>query len=82
MATLLMAVHFIGFRGDEYGRASLVWGLPDFIHLINDTRIWREVTDEDIVIFGPAAHPSIVAERSGDDLVLEAKELQRISRED
>lgn len=28
-----MALHFVGFCGDEYSRAVLVFGEPDFIHI-------------------------------------------------
>jgi len=27
------ALHFIGFRGDEYTRAIRVFGPPDFVHI-------------------------------------------------
>ena len=34
-----MAVHFVGFRKDqEYFQAVMVWGKPDFIHLVFDYR--------------------------------------------
>lgn len=33
------AVHFVGFRGDEYARATKVWGKPDFIHRMMDPRL-------------------------------------------
>lgn len=40
-----MAVHFVGFRGDEYRSAVKVWGEPDFIHLGWDRRARREIVD-------------------------------------
>jgi len=54
------AVHFVGFRGDEYWSAVAVWGAPHFIHMGNDTRMRREIHDDDTVIFanGCEARPS------------------------
>ena len=34
-----MAVHFIGFRGDEYTTAVRVFGQPGFIHRNWDVRV-------------------------------------------
>lgn len=45
------AVHFVGFRGDEYLSAVRVWGRPGFIHMGNDTRMRREMACEDTVVF-------------------------------
>lgn len=54
------AVHFVGFRGDEYWSAVKVWGKPGFIHMGNDVRMRREMCEGDIVIFanGTEAKPS------------------------
>ena len=48
-----MAVHFIGFRGDEYNRAVKVFGLPDFIHRCHDNRLrfGGEVAPGDTLVF-------------------------------
>lgn len=45
------AVHFIGFRGDEYLRAIRVFGPPDFIHIRWDRRARRELAAFDTVVF-------------------------------
>lgn len=61
------AVHFVGFRGDEYLSATRVWGVPDFIHMGNDTRMRREIADDDTIVFarGSEARP---ADRNYSDL--------------
>lgn len=45
------ALHFVGFRGDEYISACRVFGKPDFYHYVWDQRAQREITDNDIVVF-------------------------------
>lgn len=48
------AIHFVGFRGDEFNRAIKVFGKPDFIHRNFDTRVFgggEFDKDNDIVIF-------------------------------
>lgn len=45
------AIHFVGFRGDEYCRAIRVFGLPDFIHRNNDLRLYGDVAPGDTVVF-------------------------------
>ena len=45
------AVHFIGFRGEEYWSAVRVWGLPDFYHRVWDMRAQREIAAEDTCVF-------------------------------
>lgn len=45
------AVHFVGFRGDEYVSACRVWGAPDFIHRVNDRRMRREVHAVDTIVY-------------------------------
>jgi len=54
------AVHFVGFRGDEYWSAVAIWGRPHFIHMGNDTRMRRELHATDVVVFanGSEARPS------------------------
>ncbi len=50
------AVHFVGFRGEEYNRAKRVWGEPDFIHRGWDKRARREIMDGDTVLFAKGPH--------------------------
>ena len=60
-------VHFIGFRGNEYHSAVRVWGLPDFIHLINDRRARGDMGPDDILIFGPKADPDVISDFTWQD---------------
>lgn len=48
-----MALHFVGFKGDEFFSAVKIWGKPDFYHRQNDIRLkfGGEVDFGDIVIF-------------------------------
>lgn len=46
-----MAVHFVGFRGEEYHTAIKVFGLPDFFHRVFDKRAVAEFCEGDTVIF-------------------------------
>lgn len=57
------ALHFVGFRGDEYLRAVRVFGPPDFIHIGCDSRARLDVVDGDVAVFArgtfddaPSAH--------------------------
>jgi hypothetical protein len=55
------AVHFVGFRGEEYHGAVRLWGLPDFYHRVWDQRAQREVGEGDLLVFakyGPDWEPS------------------------
>ena len=47
------AVHFVGFRGDEFNSAVKIWGKPDFFHRDWDVRVKHggEFHPDDIVIF-------------------------------
>ena len=45
------AVHFVGFRGEEYWSAVRIWGPPHFIHIVWDRRAQRDIAPSDIVIF-------------------------------
>lgn len=47
------ALHFVGFKdGDlQFHRAVHVFGAPDFIHRIWDTRAQQEIVDGDIAVF-------------------------------
>lgn len=44
-------IHFVGFRGDEYTRACITFGKPDFIHRGWDKRAKREIHEDDLVVF-------------------------------
>jgi hypothetical protein len=46
-----LALHFIGFRGDEYARAIHVFGKPDFIHIGWDRWARLEVVAGDVAVF-------------------------------
>jgi hypothetical protein len=50
------AVHFVGFRGDEYHSAVRVFGLPDFVHRVWDGRAMQEIAICDTVVFGPKCY--------------------------
>lgn len=73
MVDVRPALHFVGFRGDEYLSARRVWGRPDFFHLGWDLRAQREIAPGDVVVFarGPADQAPQV--RSFPDIV-EAEE--------
>jgi len=63
-----MAVHFVGFRGDEYHRARRVFGSPDFIHIGWDRRSRREIADGDLIVFAKGPHDQPCADRNFDDI--------------
>lgn len=46
-----VALHFVGFRGDEYSPAVRVFGIPDFIHIDWDRWARQEVMSGDTAIF-------------------------------
>ena len=60
-------VHFVGFRGDEFLRAKRVFGPPDFIHMIHDHRMYGDVGDGDLIVFGPKASPDKISDYSWQD---------------
>ena len=45
------ALHFVGFRGDEYSAALRIFGPPDFIHIGWDRWARQEVMPGDIAVF-------------------------------
>jgi len=45
------ALHFVGFRGDEYLSALRVFGPPDFVHIGWDTWARQEVMPGDVAVF-------------------------------
>ena len=46
-----LALHFVGFRGDEFVRAKSVFGVPDFVHVWWDRRASDDVAPGDTVVF-------------------------------
>lgn len=62
-------IHFVGFRGDEYGSAVRVWGEPDFIHRFWDRRAQRDIAQEDTVIFASGEWDQRPRARNADDLI-------------
>lgn len=63
-----MAIHFVGFRGEEYHRARKIWGDPDFIHRGWDLRAKREIADGDTVVFAKGDANQQPRQRSYNDL--------------
>ena len=63
------AVHFVGFRGDEYVSACRVWGRPDFIHIGWDFRAQREIAPGDVVVFARGPADQQPQQRSFPDIV-------------
>jgi hypothetical protein len=61
------AVHFVGFRGDEFWSAVKVWGRPGLIHIGWDRRALRDIGPDDTVIFatGTEHDPFPVNRRTG-----------------
>lgn len=62
------AVHFVGFRGDEYWSAVRIWGRPGFIHRRWDTRAWREIADGDVIVFATGDEHQQPSRYNGDDI--------------
>ena len=60
------AVHFVGFRGEEYHSAVKVFGLPDFVHRVWDRRAEIEVASNDCVVFAKY-HNTTPSQYSFDD---------------
>ena len=63
------ALHFVGFRGDEYASACRVFGRPDFVHIGWDLRAQREIADGDTVVFARGEDGQAPAVRSFPDIV-------------
>lgn len=65
----MAATHFVGFRGDEYGRACRVFGRPDFVHIGWDKRARREIDFErDTIVFATGEHDQPFSARNFDDI--------------
>lgn len=66
---VMPALHFVGFRGDEYNRACRIFGQPDFIHIGWDKRAQREIGPGDVVIFATGSCSQEPARHSFPDIV-------------
>jgi Na+(H+)/acetate symporter ActP len=64
------AVHFVGFRGDEYLRAVRLYGRPDFIHQRWDQRCLREIAVGDVLIFARGTDADPPAAHNGSDIAI------------
>lgn len=62
-----MAVHFVGFKGNEFRRAVQVFGEPDFIHRKWDVRAQQEVVEGDVAVFARGTAKDVAAHPSFDD---------------
>lgn len=62
------AVHFVGFRGDEYTSAVRAFGPPDFIHRGWDLRARREIADGDTIVFATGNASQEPRVKSFDDI--------------
>lgn len=61
------AIHFVGFKGDEYYLATQVFGEPDFIHRQNDGRFRSMMLDGDEAVFANGAEVPSSSVYSFDD---------------
>jgi len=62
------ALHFVGFRGEEWWSAIKVWGRPNYIHIGWDQRAQREILPQDTVIFARGDWTQPVAKHNYPDL--------------
>lgn len=60
------AVHFVGFRGDEFTSAVRVFGKPDFFHRFWDVRAQQEAQPGDTVVFARSKDWDRIAEPKQD----------------
>ena len=61
--------HFVGFRTkQQWTNAVRVFGQPDFVHSIHDNRMYGDIADFDIVVFGNKGHdtPSQYSDNDSD----------------
>lgn len=63
-----LAVHYVGFRGDEFARARRLFGAPVFIHRQWDRRAQRDIGPDDLVIFATGDETQSLARSNGDDI--------------
>ena len=64
----MTAVHYVGFRGDEFARARRLFGGPVFIHPRWDRRAQRDIGPGDVVIFASGDETQPLARFNFDDL--------------
>ena len=62
------ALHFVGFRGDEFWSAVRLWGRPNFIHRKWDQRARREIAPGDVIIFSTGSEADQPSRWNGNDL--------------
>ena len=60
-------IHFVGFKGDDFNRAKMVFGAPDFIHRQYDGRAKSMIMPEDTVVFAKGTSMDITSVYSFDD---------------
>ena len=56
------ALHFVGFRGDEYHSAARIWGKPDFIHPAWDRWAQQDMHPLDTLLFARGTETAPVAQ--------------------
>ncbi|WP_457349326.1 hypothetical protein [Sphingomonas sp. UYP23] len=61
LAPITPALHFVGFRGDEYHSAVRIWGKPDFIHPAWDRWAQQDMHPVDTVVFARGTETDPVA---------------------
>lgn len=62
------ALHFVGFRADEYLSALRIWGKPNFYHQGWDLRAKRDIHPDDTVIFAKGTELDPVSQFNYPDL--------------
>lgn len=62
------ALHFVGFRGEEFWSAVRIWGRPDFIHRKWDQRARREIGPGDTIIFATGSEADPPSRWNGQDI--------------
>ena len=62
------ALHYVGFRADEYWSAVRIWGRPTFIHRRWDQRARREIADGDTIIFATGSEADEPSRFNGSDI--------------
>ena len=64
------AIHFVGFRDDRYWNAVKIFGQPDFIHRVWDTRGQQEVAEGDVIVFAKGEHTQPTRRSFNDSAVI------------
>lgn len=62
-----MALHFIGFKGDEYINAVKAFGKPDFFHRTWDGRAKSMIIPGDVAVFAKGTEDDVPCVYSFDD---------------